>query len=289
MGYTVKMIAAQLDVKADTLRKWERRYGLVVPRRGPNRYRLYDESELRRLNAFVADIRGGAAPSQAAVAARKLSFSSPQPDMPLQTRALAAIEKLSRADLSPIYFEAHAKHGLAGSYDRVWTPLLIRLGEIALKRKGLWIACEHFAVSFLRARITKSFDPTTAQKPRLSLSSPEGDLHELGMLAAAAALSARKIEPLYLGTNLPLESLIKAHVETGVRHACVTLTRRFSRPSLRRLCEAFKRRVPGGVVHIAGQASLPHANLARAVGAVFIGNNLEIGLERLTQKLAPVD
>lgn len=285
MAYTVKMVAAQLEVKADTLRKWEKRYGLVDPLRAENRYRLYDAEELRRLHAFVTSVRGGTAPSKAALKVRGLTFTSPSPDAPLQERALRAIEKLNRAELSPIYSEALAKHGLAGSFDRVWTPLLIRLGEIALERKALWIACEHFAVSFLRGRIAKAPDQASRKKPLLSLSSPEGDLHELGMLAAAAALSAEDIEPLYLGTNLPLDSLINAHRETGVKHACVTLTRRFARPTLKRLCAAFKRRAPGVTVHLAGQGSLPHANLGPALGAVFLGADLTIGLERLRRRL----
>jgi hypothetical protein len=284
MAYTVKMIAAQLDVKADTLRKWERRYALVEPKRATNRYRLYDEDELRRLHAFVTSVRGGTAPSEAAEEVRGLLFAGPSPDAGLQARALDAAEKLDRAALGPLYEEALKKYGLAGAFDRVWTPMLVRLGEIALGRKGLWIACEHFAVSFLRERLAK---PAGARRaPALSLSSPSGDLHELGMLAAAAALTERGREPLYLGVNLPLDSLVRAHRETGVLHACVTLTRRFPRPSLRLLASAFKRRVPGSTLYLAGQASLPHANLARSLGAVFVGANLEIGLERIEEGLS---
>ena len=285
MSYTVKMVAAQLDVKADTLRKWEKRYALVSPRRGGNRYRQYGEDELRRLHAFVTDVRRGTAPAAAAIDARGLLFASPTPDKSRQDRALAVIERLDRAALGPIYDETLAEHGLAGGFDRVWTPLLIRLGEIALARKGLWIACEHFAVSFLRERIAKSAGASPRRKPRLSLSSPAGDLHELGMLAAAAALSAHELEPLYLGTNMPLESLMKAHRETGIRYACLTLTRRFPRPALKRAAAALKRNVPGGKLCIAGQASLPHANLARSLGVVFVGANLQIGLERLREGL----
>ncbi|MDE2142304.1 MAG: MerR family transcriptional regulator [Elusimicrobia bacterium] len=285
MTYTVKMVAAQLDVKADTLRKWEARYALVSPRRGGNRYRLYGDEELRRLHAFVTGVRGGTAPAAAAAEARGLLFASPTPDKTRQDRALEAIERLDRAALAPLYDDTLAEHGLAGAFDRVWTPLLIRLGEVALARKGLWIACEHFAVSFLRERVAKSGVTAPRRKPRLSLSSPEGDLHELGMLAAAAALSGQGLEPLYLGVNLPLDSLLKAHRETGIRHACLTLTRRYSRPALKRAAAALKRRIPGGTLCIAGQGSLPHANLARALGVVFVGANLQIGLERLREGL----
>jgi hypothetical protein len=281
MSYTVKMVAAQLDVKADTLRKWEKRYALVSPRRSGNR-----EEELRRLHAFVTEVRRGAAPAVAAVDARGLLFASPTPDSGRQDRALAAIENLDRAALAPIYDAAFAEHGLAGAFDRVWTPLLIRLGEIALARKGLWIAREHFAVSYLRERLAKGGAASPRRKPVLSISSPEGDLHELGMLAAAAALAGQGLEPLYLGVNLPLDSLLKVHRETGIRHACLTLTRRFPRPALKRAAAALKRRVPGGTLCIAGQGSLPHANLARSLGIVFVGANLQIGLERLKEGLA---
>ena len=52
-------VARELGVPPSTLRTWERRYRLVVPRRGPSGQRLYDAQQITVLRSVLAQIRGG--------------------------------------------------------------------------------------------------------------------------------------------------------------------------------------------------------------------------------------
>ncbi len=58
-------VARELGVTPSTLRNWERRYRLVVPRRGAHGQRLYDAEQVQLLRRIQTEIRLGARASDA--------------------------------------------------------------------------------------------------------------------------------------------------------------------------------------------------------------------------------
>src|SRR5436190_6088472 len=64
--YTVKHVARMTGIPADTLRMWERRYGVVEPSRSDGGYRLYDDNAVRRLAVMHALVSAGCSPRLAA-------------------------------------------------------------------------------------------------------------------------------------------------------------------------------------------------------------------------------
>jgi DNA-binding transcriptional MerR regulator len=86
-------VARELGVAPSTLRSWERRYRLVVPRRGPNGQRLYDREQIVILRQILAQVhrgvRAGAAhhamDAPVQLAARRFRLD-PGPDAPLAAR-----------------------------------------------------------------------------------------------------------------------------------------------------------------------------------------------------------
>lgn len=52
-------VARELGVAPSTLRTWERRYGLIVPRRGRHGQRLYEPDEVVVLRRVLAQVRRG--------------------------------------------------------------------------------------------------------------------------------------------------------------------------------------------------------------------------------------
>lgn len=284
MACSIKSACALLGVRADTLRKWERRYGLVRPRRGANAYRGYSDDDLERLAAFARARAEGVPGAEAARRARAAPrAAAPADDPALQRQAESAIAALDRAALVRACAGIEAEHGAAGALTAVWIPLLSRLGERALERGGLEIAKEHFAVAVLRERIVGR---VPAQGPlALALAAPEGELHELGMLALAQELRGRGIAHLYLGPNLPTESLCAALTRARLKRVALCVSRRLTRPALKGLVGAVRRLNPGAVVYLGGPASLPHANLITQLGGVFLGANLELGVDKLQRHI----
>lgn len=285
MDVTVAAASAQLGLKADTLRKWESRGLLPRPKRRANGYRAYAPADLHRLRAFVELVRAGRRPSDAAKETAIVAGPRrPEGDAKLEEQARAAAGAFDRPALEAVFARSVERHGLAGAFARVWQPALTSLGEAGHRLGGLWIAKEHFAVGAVRACLETRLRPAPG-RPRLTLSAPEGELHELGMLAAWAALSDAGVPVLYLGPNLPLDSLVAALRRTGVRHAALTLTNRTTKPAAARLLRALRRRAPGVRVHLAGQASPALAGEARRLGAALLGSDLELALASLIEAL----
>jgi DNA-binding transcriptional MerR regulator len=63
-------VARELGVAPSTLRSWERRYRIVVPQRGPNGQRLYDDEQVVLLRQILAQVQRGMRAGAAHLAAK---------------------------------------------------------------------------------------------------------------------------------------------------------------------------------------------------------------------------
>ena len=68
--FRIGELSRRVGVGADTLRAWERRYGLLDPERSPGGYRLCTREDEARIRAMTALMRDGAAAGEAARAVR---------------------------------------------------------------------------------------------------------------------------------------------------------------------------------------------------------------------------
>lgn len=75
--YPIRTVAALTGINAVTLRAWERRYGLIRPRRTPRGHRLYSRQDIERIQRTVELLDRGLAISQIAPPASPRSISSP--------------------------------------------------------------------------------------------------------------------------------------------------------------------------------------------------------------------
>ena len=69
--YRINMVADMIGVTAANLRAWERRYGIPMPQRGNNSYRLYSDEDVNLLKMMKSLCEAGHAPSNAA----KIAYS----------------------------------------------------------------------------------------------------------------------------------------------------------------------------------------------------------------------
>lgn len=70
--FNTKAVVRQTGAPAPTLRAWERRYGVLAPRRGENGYRLYSERDIAVVNWLRERVENGLTISQAIALLRSL-------------------------------------------------------------------------------------------------------------------------------------------------------------------------------------------------------------------------
>ncbi len=73
--FNTKAVVHQTGVPAPTLRAWERRYGILAPRRGDNDYRLYSERDMAIITWLRDRVESGLTISQAIALLRSLEPS----------------------------------------------------------------------------------------------------------------------------------------------------------------------------------------------------------------------
>jgi methanogenic corrinoid protein MtbC1 len=227
--YTVKHAAVLTGISADTLRMWERRYGVVAPVRTQGGYRLYDDAAIARLTAMRALVAAGWAPREAAAqvvsgttlgppqlrrdeSGNALGDTSdtagPGPDPDLLVRLALAFDAES---LKHALDEVFAGRDVAELVDSWLMPALRRLGE-AWQRGEVSVAGEHFVTAGVQRRLSTALDavPTRPGAPRVLLGLGQGSRHELGLLAFAVLLRRSGLDATYLGCDLPSDSWVVA-------------------------------------------------------------------------------
>jgi hypothetical protein len=95
----------------------------------------------------------------------------------------------------------------------------------------------------------------------------------------------RRLPYLYLGANLPAESLCSALAHAMVKRVIVCVSRRITRPALKALVRKIQSKKSGTIVYLGGSASLAHSNLIAELGGVFLGANLELGVDKLMRSI----
>jgi DNA-binding transcriptional MerR regulator len=289
MELTIRAAAAHLDVKPDTLRKWERRLGLSGPRRGAGRPRRYGRADLRRLHRFVRRRRLG---GSAALAARLAGLEPSARDAAARrSRAEAwnAARRFDSAELERVHARATARGGLAEAWEKVWAPLL---EERAEKDHGAGdpSGAERFLRFFLRQALERPQNaPSRGRpaRPRIVLAALEGDPAGLDLSLWRARLEERGWMCLCLGADFPAQDLPEAVARSGARRLCLVATRERPRAEWRKSLAALRRRLPGTALYLAGPATLSPAAVIPRWGASFLGVDFETAWDKLSREERP--
>jgi DNA-binding transcriptional MerR regulator len=216
--YTVGRAAELTGVPSTTLRKWEQRYGVVVPQRSPGNYRLYDDEAVRRLSVMRTLVDSGWSAHEAAqhvvdgTSAAEAEIARPEPPLAdaRMREVIACAVDFDVPRLEWLISEAFDADDLATTVDDWLLPVLAHLGT-AWQRGEVSVAGEHFMSAAVHRRLALAFQslpPVAPGGPRVVVGLPRGARHELGVLAFASVLRSRGVSVTYLGADLPLEAWV---------------------------------------------------------------------------------
>ena len=220
--FTIKDIANLSGIKAHTLRIWEQRYRLFVPKRKESKHRYYDNDDLKHILRISQLYHDGVKISKIASLSEADIRSLAMQRGETNQSAGAYVQQLIEAsvDFDEDKFEATLNRAFR-QFD--FETTIIDIVYVFLERVGLlWLtdkiipAQEHFASNIVRRKIIAQIDRlknTPSDSPdTYVLFTPEGEYHEIPLLLACYLMKAGGKRCIYMGIDVPLNDL-KAYVQ----------------------------------------------------------------------------
>ena len=276
---SIGALSRATGIAIDTLRTWERRYGVPLPTRKPSGHRLYPSSAVEHLRRVELLLNRGHRPAEV---------------LPLPTARLDALLALSQGRETP----GSARTASGGAEDSSATPFIAELIDasraldyerVMARLRSHWIRLgpvrfldecaarfmseigngwasgeidiryEHFASAALTDFLREVRAPYAEQArgPVVVAAALEGDLHEGGLLMACVLLSVRGWQVVYLGANTPSPELIELAKMRDLDAIALSVSAAMSRPRVVRTVRALRAKLPRRLTLWVGGAGAP--------------------------------
>lgn len=303
--YTIKQAAALSGVSVALLRAWERRYGVVSPRRTPSGYRLYDDAAVERLQAMRRLVDAGWSASTAADAVRSgeplpaAARGGPLPSTGATPSSISGSPRDSRAlieafvDAAAAYDAEQTEAALdeifaTGSFERIadelLLPALVALGE-AWAQGRISVAGEHAASHAVLRRLAAAFQAAGRPSRRTGIvlvGMPPGGRHELGALSFAVAARRAAMPVLYVGPDLPLQDWVDTARAVRARAAVIGVVVPGDASGAAAVARALDAAVPGITIAFGGVAApAAGAGLTLESGPIVLPDGIADSVERV--------
>jgi MerR family transcriptional regulator, light-induced transcriptional regulator len=318
--YTIKRAAELTGISVATLRAWERRYGVVSPKRSDGGYRLYGAEDVRALAIMNSLVNEGWSAREAATETlRRLSSRDavgrdgrdgrdvrngrvgrpgrdgpqalPRRVAPLRPGsryqsedAEAFIRAAERLDSASATAVLDARFGL-GTFEHVvddWLmPTLQLVGE-EWAHGRLTVAGEHLVSYAVQRRLAAAYEAASGRVdgPTLLVGLPPGARHELGLLAFAVAARRAGFATVYVGADLPAEDWVRAIEARRAAGIVMAVPREVDSESAQQIVDTVSRTHPEVVIGLGGSRQDEIAGKA-----IHLGHSITVAVGEMTRRL----
>lgn len=289
--YNIKAVARLVRLLPVTLRAWERRYGLPVPQRGGQGYRLYSEHDVRTLRWLKNQVDAGLSIGRASVLLHELRAkgqdpavdAAPMADQPttpdvLQQQLMFALHQYNESSALETLSRAFSLYPLDQVLVDVIQPVMVAIGEKWHAGEAT-VAIEHFATQFFMQHLMSMLAAAGApvRSGTIVAGCAPGETHQIGLLMLVVMLRWRGWDVKYLGADMSLENLAEALEPLHPRMLLFTATRPEAAAALqplKSLLQHFPPPVPQVV--LGGQAFQQPVDAADLPGEVLSGSPKEM-------------
>lgn len=277
--YGIGLVSRMSGVPVETIRIWERRYSLITPERTSGGHRKYTDDHVAVLKAAAALVASGQRISAVAAMSKHALFAAAAPiavdtgPVAPDTPFAAAIESVVRAgrlldtaEVARLLDQPLMLYPADTLLLEFYLPLMRYVGDL-WHAGSLPVRVEHFIEKLVSGRVHSLLNmaPRGGTGVHAVLACPPGELHEVGLLAAATMLRTAGIRTTYLGANLPIEELAIVLERPGVQVAVLAITSSLTaevQTKLATACRAFRAR--GGLVFMGGPGAKAVVDEAQA-------------------------
>jgi methanogenic corrinoid protein MtbC1 len=239
--HPMRLVMRRTGLSADVLRAWEKRYKAVAPERSAGGQRLYSDEDVERLillhqvtsngrnisrvaglgvNQLRAMLVEDAGTSPAATASGEVGLG----DRGLLPKLLDATERLDGQELERLLRQGALHVGAATAIEQVVVPFLHEIG-LRWHRNLMNPAHEHLATAVVQRTLHWILDGASPAEdaPRIVIASLQGERHEIGLQIVAAIASGEEWRVVFLGGDLPVDTIAEATRQTGARVLAISM------------------------------------------------------------------
>jgi DNA-binding transcriptional MerR regulator len=270
LRFNVKAVVRQTGLKPDTLRAWERRYGLPSPGRSAGRHRLYSQRDVEVLRWLAARQQEGLSISRAVDLWRQLDADGrdplldwapvPPPPSPLGEPApmggtldqlreewLAACLDYDEQRAEQVVTQACALYPIETVCLELLQGALSQVGDLWYRGTAT-VQQEHFASEMALRRLESLLmaTPAPTRPGQVLAACPAQEHHVFGLLLLALLLRRRGWAVLYLGANVPIERLEATVSAVGPDLVVLAALRMPSAATLLEAAQVVSRQAPVG-------------------------------------------
>lgn len=215
--FTIKDIENLSGIKAHTLRIWEQRYQLFIPKRKESKHRYYDNEDLKHILRISQLYHNGVKISKIAQLPASSIRSMAMEQYIGKQNADAYIHRLIEASIDfdeerfeELFEQALKQFGLEVTIIDVMYAFLERIGLLWLTDHVI-PAQEHFASNIIKRKIISALDALKTKPSPSSgtyvLFTPEGEQHEIPLLLNYYLMKGSGKKCIYMGVDVPFDDI----------------------------------------------------------------------------------
>jgi DNA-binding transcriptional MerR regulator len=217
--HRIQRVSKLTGLSKDVIRVWERRFGLIKPTRGANRYRNYSDEDVVLLRYLKEQVDAGGSIGELARLGREELLTRVQASAPrvsvidnrfsrLLRELLSALDPLDRVTFEKRLNGAVAVVPFEEALHGILLPLQEQVGQ-------LWhdghvnVAIEHYVTKQIQQKIFSAMNqlPVAEFGPKIVVACPPEEEHDIAASAVAYRCRVRGCRVYYLGANVPISSL----------------------------------------------------------------------------------
>jgi DNA-binding transcriptional MerR regulator len=223
-AFSIRDIENLTGIKAHTLRVWEKRYSMIMPPTSPGKHRFYDNNDLKHILRISMLYHSGVKISKIAnMSVDEMKRSSTLSDTKgnfevFITRLIEFDLDFKEAAFRKLLSELRETMGEINMYLHVVFPYLNRIGTLWMNGKVSPVQ-EHFSSNIIRSELIQAIDSTThvftRKQPLCILFTPVNENHEIPLLFVNYLLRKNRVNTLYIGTNVEIETIKEVAQKTN--------------------------------------------------------------------------
>lgn len=220
MNYNrIHRVAKLTGLSKDVIRVWERRFEILKPSRGANRYRNYSDDDVALLRFLKEQLDAGGSIGEMAKLGREELLGRARATAPRVSFVDNTFSRLLRELLSAlnpfnrVIFEKRLNGAVAvvpfeEALHGILLPLQEQVGQL-WHESQIDVSIEHYVTKHIQQKIFSAMNqlPVAEFGAKVVVACPPGEEHDIAALTVTYRCRVRGCRVYHLGANVPVASL----------------------------------------------------------------------------------